>query len=80
MEAISSLFAPFKNHDLCIWFYLLSVAGFVLLIFSLFGSIYFGFITKNKSAMVPVFIYSIFFYLIVYLQNRLLYSMCMKSI
>lgn len=80
MEAISSLFAPFKNDNLCLWFYLLSVAGFALLLFSLLGSIYFGFLTKNKTAMVPIFVYSIFFYFIVYFQNRLLYSMCVKSI
>jgi hypothetical protein len=80
MEAVSGLFAPFKNHDLCLWFYLLSVAGFALLLFSFFGAIYFGLTTKNKSAMVPIFIYSIFFYFIVYFQNRLLYSMCVKSI
>jgi hypothetical protein len=80
MEAISTLFTPFKNQDVCLWFYLLSVAGFVLLLFSIFGSIYFGFISKNKTALVSVFVYSIFFYLIVYFQNRLLYSMCVKSI
>ena len=80
MEAMSTLFTPFKNQDVCLWFYLLSVAGFVLLLFSIFGSIYFGFISKNKTALVSVFVYSIFFYLIVYFQNRLLYSMCVKSI
>ena len=80
MDSISTLFSPFKNEDLCLWFYLLSVAGFALLLFSLFGSIYFGLITKNKSALVPIFVYSIFFYFIVYFQNRLLYSMCVKSI
>lgn len=80
MDSISTLFTPFKNQDLCLWFYLLSIAGFVLLIFSLFGSIYFGLITKNKSALVPIFVYSIFFYSIFYFQNRLLYSMCVKSI
>lgn len=80
MEAISSLFSPFKNEDLCLWFYLLSISGFVLLIFSLFGSIYFGLLTKNKTAMAPIFVYSILFYFIVYFQNRLLYSMCVKSI
>lgn len=80
MKTMSNLFTPFKNEDPCIWFYFLSVAGFALLLFSLLGSIYFGFITKNKSTMVPIFIYSIFFYFIVYFQNRLLYSMCVKSI
>jgi len=80
MDPVSTLFAPFKNHDLCLWFYLLSVAGFVLFLFSLFGAIFYGLVAKNKSPIATVSFYGMLMYLIVYFQNRLLYSMCVKSI
>lgn len=77
---VTTLFAPFKNQDLCLWFYLLSVAGLVLLVFAVVTGIYYGFTQKKNST----FYFSLFFmatwYLIFYFQNRLLYSMCVKSI
>lgn len=77
---ISQLFAPFQNDDLCLWFYLLSVAGFILLAFAVISGIYYGLTQKKNSS----FYMSIFFvstwYLIFYFQNRLLYSMCVKSL
>lgn len=77
---IYQLFAPFQNQDLCLWFYFLSVAGFVLLVFAILSGLFFGLTQKKNSS----FYLSIFFvsawYLIFYFQNRLLYSMCVKAI
>ena len=77
---LDTLFGPFQNHDLCLWFYFLSVIGFVLLVFVVLTSLFVG-ITKRKN---PMFFLSILFvaswYAIFYFQNRLLYSMCVKSI
>lgn len=77
---IYDLFSPFKNHDQCLWFYLLSVIGFILVIFAIISGIYYGITQKKNSS----FYLSIFFvstwYFIFYFQNRLLYSMCVKTI
>lgn len=77
---INQVFSPFKNDDLCLWFYFLSIAGFVLVIFAVITGIYYGITQKKNSS----FYMSIFFvsawYLIFYFQNRLLYSMCVKSL
>jgi len=77
---INDIFAPFQNHDLCLWFYFLSVAGFVLFVFAVVSGLYFG-ITQKKNAS---FYLSIFFvsiwYLIFYFQSRLLYTMCVKTV
>jgi hypothetical protein len=77
---INSLFTPFNNKELCFWFYLLSVSGIILLVMTLVSGIYFG-LTQKKSVS---FFFSVFFvsisYFILYFQNRLLYSMCVKTI
>ena len=79
MDALS-LFAPFKNHDLCLWFYFLSIIGFVFLVLALFGAIFALFTQKKNSSILFLAIYGAIPYLIFYFQNRLLYSMCVKSI
>lgn len=62
--------------DYCVYFYFLSMFGFILLIFTVILSLYIG-ITKGKNAeyfwkMAMVCIgYGVF-----YFQNRLLYHMC----
>ena len=77
---ISELFAPFKNHDLCLWFYFLSIAGFVLLIFAIISGIYFGITQKKNASFYMSILFVSMWYLIFYFQNRLLYSMCVKAI
>jgi len=76
----ASLFTPFKNHDLCLWFYFLSVAGFVLLIVGVITTIVLGITTKQKSSFYLAFLFASLWYLAFYFQNRLLYTMCVKSI
>ena len=77
---ISELFAPFKNQDLCLWFYFLSIAGFVLLVFAIISGIYFGITQKKNASFYMSILFVSTWYLIFYFQNRLLYSMCMKAI
>ena len=77
---VASLFAPFQNHDLCLWFYFLSVAGFVLLVFALITGIYYGITQKKNSGFYFTLFLAATWYLIFYFQNRLLYTMCAKSI
>jgi uncharacterized membrane protein YcgQ (UPF0703/DUF1980 family) len=74
-NAVDTLFGPI-DRKYCVWFYFLSIFGFVLLVIHLIGVIYVG-LTKRLSAgylaamVSPTLIYAIF-----YFQNRLLFSMC----
>jgi hypothetical protein len=74
-----SLFSPLANRDFCLWFYFLSIAGFVLLAIAVLSAIFIG-ISKKKdfSFYVQMFFLSLG-YLVFYFQNRLLYSMCSKT-
>jgi hypothetical protein len=76
----TGLFAPFENHDLCLWFYFLSVIGFILLIIGILSAGYNGLFAKNKTAFVSLSLYASVWYFIFYFQNRLLYTMCVKSV
>lgn len=66
--------------DYCLYFYLLSMFGFILMIFTLILAVVIG-ITKNKDfsfyfqALMGILAYGLF-----YFQNRLLHSMCMNSL
>lgn len=74
-----SLFTPLP-HDFCLWFYFLSVAGFILLVFAVISTLFIG-ITKRKDSTFYLQMLSVaLVYFIFYFQNRLLYSMCIKSI
>ena len=75
-----SLFAPFHNHDLCLWFYFLSVVGFVFLVFAVVTGLYLGISTKKNGSFYLSLLVVCSWYLIVYFQNRLLYTMCVKSV
>lgn len=78
---IQSLFTPYDNADLCLWFYFLSIYFFTLLIVSIVATIIMA-ITSKKINFVFI-IYTLIAsltYGFVYFQNRLLYSMCVKSV
>ena len=74
-----TLFGPL-SRQYCIYFYYLSVIGFILLAFVLLSTIYIAIATKRSFS----FIYQMFMialgYAIFYFQNRLLYSMCINSL
>ena len=74
-----SLFSPLANRDFCLWFYFLSIAGFVFLIVSVLSAIIVGIRARKDSGFyIQMFLLSLG-YFIFYFQNRLLYSMCAKS-
>jgi hypothetical protein len=74
---IDSLFGSLSK-DYCVYFYYLSILGFLFLLIVLITSIYIG-ITKNKGLNIYLKMLSICLgYGIFYFQNRLLYSMCEK--
>lgn len=72
-----TLFGPLPK-SYCLYFYYLSILGFVLLTLSLISNIALG-LNKNKGLdfYLSSFMISIS-YLIFYFQNRLLYSMCIN--
>jgi len=74
-DVMDVLYGPL-GRDYCIWFYALSILGFLSLFILVVSTLYYG-VTKKKGLefylmMIPVALgYAIF-----YFQNRLLYSMC----
>lgn len=73
------IFGPL-GKQYCIWFYLLSVVGFVMLAMVLVSGFALG-ISKGKS--LDHYLYIVLgsvVYAIVYFQNRLLYNMCSNTL
>ena len=75
----SNLFGSISG-EYCIYFYLLSVIGLVFFVLAIAGIAYVG-IRKNKGFdfYFPATIQSLAYFFI-YLQNRLLFNMCSKSL
>ncbi len=75
---LDNLFGPLPK-SYCLYFYYLSIIGFVLLVLSIVGTLYLiisnprGYNFYANSLMVAVS------YLIFYFQNRLLHSMCVNN-
>jgi hypothetical protein len=74
-----NVFGPLKK-DYCLWFYLLSMIGFILLILALVSGIVMGVYTKKGAPYYYSLIMISFVYGIFYFQNRLLYGMCSKTL
>ena len=79
MSDLNSIFGPLdKNY--CLYFYYLSVIGFGFMILLIISYLWIG-ISKKMGAQhyLQMIIVSLG-YFIFYFQNRLLYSMCSKTI
>lgn len=75
---MDSLYGPL-NAKYCIYFYVLSVIGFVLLIIAMLSSLFIG-ITKQKNGIFYGEMFMICMtYGLIYFHNRLLFSMCNGS-
>ena len=75
---LESFFCPL-NKDYCLYFYILSIVGFILLTMMLATTLMVG-ITKRKG--IDFYLQSVSIavaYGIFYFQNRLLYSMCVGN-
>ena len=64
------------SRNYCVWFYWLSVVGFVMLILLLASSLYIALSQKISKEIVMSIISSALVYGVFYFQNRLLYTMC----
>jgi len=75
-----NLFTPYQDPDMCLWFYMLSIIGFVFLVFSLVSGIWYGISKRKDASFYLALVLLSLGYFIFYFQNRLLYSMCSKVI
>jgi hypothetical protein len=74
-----SLFGPL-NRDYCVWFYILSIFGFIAFVMFTIQALLIG-ISKRKGMDYYMSVFGIsIIYLIAYFQNRLLYTMCIGSV
>jgi hypothetical protein len=71
------LFTPLSK-DYCLYFYFLSLLGFILLTMSIVFSFIYLFYTKKQASIFPI-IALISGYFLIYFQNRLLYGMCINA-
>lgn len=79
--SLTNFFVPFSDSDYCLWFYYLSVMGFIFLVILLLSAVFTMLFDKKKTKSgyyFALFIVALS-YGIFYFQNRLLYSMCVKS-
>lgn len=74
-DTMDYFFGPL-GEEYCIYFYALSIFGFVYLVLFLLPSIYFG-LTRKTNSMYWVNVIAVSIgYFIFYFQNRLLHTMC----
>lgn len=76
---METVYGPLSS-DYCIYFYFLSVFGFVLLVFSAIFALFIGIKEKKKFEFYLQALTLCVGYGIFYFQNRLLYSMCSGSL
>jgi len=78
-DILETLFGPLSK-EYCIYFYFLSVIGFVSLALLVLSSLFIG-ISKKKGLGFYLNVLAIALgYAIFYFQNRLLYSMCFAKV
>ena len=74
-----TVFGP-VSADLCLWFLFLSILGFIWLFFYLISAMYLGIVKRKGSDYYMTMIAIALGYGIFYIQNRILYTMCAKSL
>lgn len=74
---MDSLFAPLPK-EYCLWFYGLSILGFIMLVLFLGSSLILGISKKKGSEYYLGILATALTFGLYYFQNRLLYSMCVS--
>ena len=77
-SSMNNLFGPL-GREYCVWFYYLSVLGFILLVLFLVGGLYVALTKRVSTAYFAAMLSPALAYAIFYFQNRLLYSMCSRG-
>ena len=73
-----SLYGPL-NKEYCIYFYILSVIGFVVLVIAILSTIFIGITKKKDTKFYMEMLMICITYGILYFHNRLLFTMCNGS-
>jgi hypothetical protein len=76
---MTNVYGPL-NKDYCVWFYFLSILGFVMLVLTIVASLYIGIVRKKGPEYFVGMLAVSLSYGIFYFQNRLLWSMCSKTL
>lgn len=76
-NTMDSLFGPLPK-EYCLWFYALSILGFVMLVLFLGSALIMGISKKKGSEYYLGAIATATTFALYYFQNRLLYSMCVS--
>ena len=79
MDGFSALFTPL-DKQYCLYFYWLSVIGFVFMVLAAVAFIIIGMTKKQGFENYLHMIYIILVNFIFYFQNRLLYSVCARGL
>ena len=79
MNKLMGLMDP-VNKEYCDYFYYLGVLGLILMVCSVFMFLINVFKEKEKAKQVSVFVYQLVVAFGMYFVNRILYSMCSKSL
>ena len=79
MSDFNSLFGPL-DKKYCLYFYILSLMGMILLLITIFTALYIGLSEKKDGVFYYQMVLVSMGYGIFYFQNRLLYNMCSKSL
>lgn len=74
-----TVFGPLSKKY-CMYFYYLSVLGYILFILAILSALYLFMTTKQSMAFLVQMLFASLGYGIFYFQNRLLYSMCNNSL
>ena len=78
-DMMDYIYGPLPK-DYCVYFYFLSIFGFILMIFTIVVGIFIGISQKKGSVFFLQVIIATFAYGLFYFQNRLLNSMCVASL
>jgi hypothetical protein len=73
-----SLYGPL-NKEYCIYFYILSVIGFMLMIVCILSTFIIGITKRKDSVFYSEMIMISIMYGLIYFHNRLLFSICTSS-
>jgi hypothetical protein len=73
------IFGPL-DKEYCMWFYFLSLIGFVLMIIIFITGLFIGIYRRKGFEYYYYLLMASFVYGIFYFQNRLFYNMCSKTL
>ena len=76
---MDTIYGPLPK-DYCLYFYLLSIVGFISMVFTLLVALFIGITKKKDFTFFLKATMAVLAYGILYFQNRLLYSMCVGSL